>query len=83
MGDKLAHLYKIWADSYALTGEVKGGTIPLNYKRLVVTSNYSINDVFGYDPDTNPTAKVMAAKDSMVAAITSRFIVIRLEDRKD
>lgn len=50
-GDKLGHLLKIWADSYALSGEVKGGTIPLNYHRLVVTSNYTIDDIYGYDVD--------------------------------
>lgn len=51
-GDKLGHLLKIWADSYGLEGEIKGGTIALNYKRFIVTSNYSINDIFGYDPET-------------------------------
>ena len=50
-GDKLGYLLKLWADSYSLQGEVKGGTIPLNYKRLIVTSNYSIEHIFGADPD--------------------------------
>lgn len=81
MGDKLAHLYKLWGDSYALTGEVKGGTIPLNFKRFVVTSNYSINDIFGYDPEAPVTTKTKHAKDSMVSALESRFIVIYLDDR--
>lgn len=75
-GDKLGHLYKLWADSYALTGEVKGGTIPLNFKRFIVTSNYSINDIFGYDPEGQTTKKIRDARDSMVKALESRFIVI-------
>lgn len=41
-GDKLSHHLKLWADRYAISGEVKGGTIPLHYRKLVVTSNYSI-----------------------------------------
>jgi len=80
-GDKLAHLYKLWADSYALTAEVKGSTIPLNFKRLVVTSNYSIDDIFGPDPDANLTKKVRDAKRTMVEAIEARFIVIRHDHR--
>lgn len=41
-GDKLSHLLKLWSDRYAISGEVKGGTIPLHYRKLVITSNYSI-----------------------------------------
>lgn len=44
-------MLKLWADSYALEGEIKGATIALNYSRLVVTSNYSIEHIFGYDPE--------------------------------
>lgn len=62
-GDKLGHLLKLWADSYSLTGEVKGGTIPLNYKRLIITSNYSIEHIFGIDPDVNTTTKQRSTKD--------------------
>lgn len=36
----LGHLLKRWADVWAASGEVKGGTVPLNYKHFVVTSNY-------------------------------------------
>lgn len=46
-GDKLSHLLKLWADKYAVTGETKGGHIPLHYKNFVVTSNYSIDRIFG------------------------------------
>lgn len=37
-GDKLGHYLKIWADKWACTGETKGGTIPLNHHRFIVTS---------------------------------------------
>lgn len=48
-GKCLGHYLKIWSDKWACTGEVKGGTIPLNFKRLYITSNYSIDDLFGED----------------------------------
>jgi len=38
----LDHYLKIWADRYSIRGEIKGGTIPLNYTHLYVTSNYTI-----------------------------------------
>jgi hypothetical protein len=57
MGDKLGHLLKLWSDSYSLHGEVKGGTIALNYKRLIITSNYTIEHIFGVDPESHATTK--------------------------
>lgn len=82
-GDKLGHLLKLWADSYSLTGEVKGGTIPLNFKRLVVTSNYSIDHIFGVDPDMHQTAKQRTSKEQMCKAISARFAQIFMYDRQD
>jgi len=38
---------KAWADSYHCTGETKGGTINLNHHHFIITSNYSIEDLFG------------------------------------
>lgn len=42
----LGHYLKIWADHYSCSGEVKGGTIPLFHKKLIITSNYSIGELF-------------------------------------
>lgn len=43
----LAHHFKLWADRYPFTGEVKGGSIRINPTyNLIVTSNYSIDDCF-------------------------------------
>lgn len=40
----LGHYLKLWGDPYGtLDGEIKGSTIPLNYKKLYITSNYSID----------------------------------------
>jgi len=45
--DCLSHYLKIWMDKYSCKGEVKGGTTALNHDHFVVTSNYSIKDLFG------------------------------------
>lgn len=44
--DCLNHLLKIWTDKYSAYGEVKGGTVPLNYEKLVITSNFRIDTLF-------------------------------------
>jgi len=56
----LGHYLKLWGDNYAIDGEVKGGTIPLNYKQMVVTSNYKISTLWKDD-------------EVMAAAINRRF----------
>jgi len=64
--DCLGHYLKIWSDKYACSGEVKGGTVPLNFDTLTVTSNYSIEALF---------------KDElMAAAIRRRMKVIHMTD---
>lgn len=42
----LGHYLKIWLDHYACTGEVKGATVPLMFKYLFITSNFSIEHLF-------------------------------------
>ena len=56
---------KIWADCYAFQYESKGGGGMGRPKRLIVTSNYTIRDIFGED-------------EAMCEAITRRFEVIEL-----
>lgn len=46
-GPQIAHYIKLWTDVYSLAGEVKGGKVPLNYKKFIVTSNYSIERIYG------------------------------------
>lgn len=45
----LGHYLKIWGDNYACDGEIKGGTIPLKYKQMIVTSNYKISELWEKD----------------------------------
>lgn len=37
---EIGHLIKVWADNYNALGEIKMGTVNLNFKKLLVTSNY-------------------------------------------
>jgi len=45
----LGHYLKIWGDNYSITGEVKGGTVPLTYKQMIITSNYKISELWEQD----------------------------------
>lgn len=80
-GPALAHYMKLWTDVYALAGEIKGGKIPLNYDRMVVTSNFSIEQIYGpkrkHDED-----ETMAAQVTM-EAIKARFRIVYIGSRED
>lgn len=45
----LGHYLKIWADKWSCTGEVKGGTVALKHETFIVTSNYSIEELWSED----------------------------------
>lgn len=67
-GECLGHYMKIWADNYRFNAEVKGSTIVPTYKKLIVTSNYEIKDIF---------------KDEEICkAIQCRFIMLKLYNRE-
>lgn len=48
-GACLSHLLKLWLDKFALKGEIKGGSIALNYKQFVITSNYTPEEIWPGD----------------------------------
>lgn len=62
----LGHYLKIWGDHYACTGEIKGGTVPLYHKRMIITSQYYISDLWKEDKE-------------MAAAIARRFKTVTVE----
>lgn len=72
-GKCLSHYLKLWGDRYNLNGEIKGGTIKLTYKRLIITSNYTIDQLWGGDgKDADPI---------LVDAITRRFKTLDMVSR--
>jgi len=46
-GKCLGHYLKIWTDKYPCQGEVKGTTCQLRHKKFIVTSNYTIERLWG------------------------------------
>lgn len=67
-GACLGHYLKIWADNYRFNAEVKGGTIRPCYTVLLVTSNYTPDQIFTDDKE-------------LCDAVTARFKMIKLENR--
>lgn len=62
-----SHL-KRWADRYPITGEIKGSVIPPHYDTLIVTANYTPEEIF--------------EDEMLAAAIRRRFIIIRVLDHE-
>jgi len=48
------HHFKQWADKYPFPAEVKGGTIKLRPQRIIVTSNYRIEECWVKHQDYEP-----------------------------
>jgi len=61
-GTCLSHYLKIWADRWTCTAEVKGSTISTAHSIFIITSNYSINELFPLQADPD-----------LYAAISRRF----------
>jgi len=74
-GSALGHYLKIWTDRYACTGEIKGATVQLQHSKFVVTSNFSILQMFGEKGDDGDFRE-----NETVRAITRRCEVIYLAD---
>lgn len=68
----IGHSLKLWADRYEVTAEVKGGYIPLMHKMLIVTSNYTISELYQAD-DERATTMQRSRSNVMVEALEDRF----------
>lgn len=66
-GPTLGHYLKRWADQYAVTGEVKGATLNVQHDVFIVTSNYTIREIFG--PKAQEPQEVKDSKNELVKAI--------------
>lgn len=64
----LGHYLKIWADKYACTGETKGGTIHLQHKMFIITSNYAPDSLWKED-------------EQMCEAVKRRFTVVHKTEK--
>lgn len=53
----LGHHLKLWADKWPFPAEQKGTTIQIRPKKLIITSNYSIDEIFNEDEQLNKAIK--------------------------
>lgn len=61
--DVTASFLKIWADRYPFTAEIKGGTLQkIRPKRIIVLSNYTIEQCFELSSDLEPIKRRFKVK---------------------
>ena len=70
---KLSYYLKIWGDNYRFNGEIKGSIIQPIYNKLIITSNYSIEQLF-YNEE-NPDTE-------LIDALKRRYEEIYIYDKK-
>ena len=73
--DFLAYDLKIWTDKFSFTAETKGGHILIRPKNIVVTSQYTIQEIWGEDPNERSKHK----DNKTVEALERRFKQIEIK----
>lgn len=73
---KLSYYLKIWGDNYRFKAQIKGGVIQPIYKKLIITSNYSIEYLF-----TSNLKKDEEPDNELIDAIKRRFEEIEMVDK--
>ena len=80
-GDKLGHYLKRWADKWQCKAESKGSTVQLKHEWFIVTSNYTIDDIFGARNGQQDSDYM--AKRQLVQALERRFTVFTAYSREE
>lgn len=70
--DDFGHFIKIWSDKYAITAEVKCGTVPLMHVLFFVTSNHSISNLYK-DIRQGEDGPIIKDRGPLRAAVDRRF----------
>lgn len=66
----LSHHFKLWADRYSFPAEMKGTTVQIRPKKIVVTSNYHPGEIFLEDA-------------TLLTAIERRFVITHFPEPID
>jgi len=67
----MGHLLKLWADKYAFMAEVKGSSRLIRPEKLIITSNYSIDQLYSRLEDS-----------ALYEALKRRFYIIYIPMRR-
>lgn len=59
----LAQYLKKWCDHHAFSAETKGGTLTIRPKKIIITSNYSLEQCFSKEQDLEPLKRRLKVRE--------------------